>query len=341
MKKAIKKEINSSLSNTVKFLIKKTKEQCLKFNINYNKDNFTFMIEDINDPTIKLYELDITFEELKKLNSDFSLFKTTDKFISVIKNCIEKEFYSLEYDENENGNFICLTLKYDLFEGIARIQIPEKKSNKELINKIEFLNETINELMSLKYKDKMKEDAACNSFKGTAFLNNDDKILISKWIHPEKVIKFNLLFSTNMDGTSSSSTFHYYCDGVFPTVTVIYDTSGRKFGGYCTHSWSQSPVGSNYCRAPGSFIFNLSNRNKYELVDEYKFAIYKNTSYGPTFGYSNYDLYLANSCTSNSSSYCYYSSSSAYKTGNQNLLGGSGQTSFQVSYYEVYQVIFE
>ena len=249
--------------------------------------------------------------------------------------------YSLEYDKNENGNFICLALQYDFFEGTAKIQIPESKSNKELTDKIKLLNETINELKSLKFKDSMKDDAARKSFKGTAFLNDDDKILISEWIHPDKIIKFNLLFSTNMDGTSSSSTFHYYCDGVFPTVTVVYDTSGRKFGGYNTNSWSQSPIGAYYCRAPGSFIFNLSNKNKYELIDDYKFAIYKNNSYGPTFGYSNFDLYLSNSCTSNSSSYCYYSSSSAYKTGNQNLLGGSGQTSFQVTYYEVYQVVFE
>ena len=85
----------------------------------------------------------------------------------------------------------------------------------------------------------------------------------------------------------------------------------------------------------------MSNEKKYELVDEFKYAIYKHNSYNPTFGYSNYDLYLANSCTSNSSSYCYKSSSSAYNTGNQNLLGDSGQTTFQVTYYEVYQVIFE
>ena len=44
--------------------------------------------------------------------------------------------------------------------------------------------------------EKEKNEAAENSFKGTSFLNNDEKKLISKWIHPNKIIKFNLLFIT-------------------------------------------------------------------------------------------------------------------------------------------------
>ena len=332
--------INDLSSNSAKFLIKKTTENCFKINIYYTEDNLVFMIEDINDLNIKSFELNVSFDEFKKLNDNFFAFRTTEKVVNVIKSCIQKENYSLDYDEN--GKYMCFELKYDIFDGgSAKIKIPENKTNIQLKQEIEILKKRLEELTSIKDISKIKEDAAINSFKGSAFLNNNDKILISNWIHPEKVIKFNLLFSTNLDGTSSSSTFHYYCDGVFPTVTVVYDTSSRKFGGYTTHSWAQSPVGSNYCRAPGSFIFNLSTKKKYDLIDQYRFAIYKNTLYGPTFGYSNYDLYLANSCTSNSSSYCYYSSSSAYNTGGQNLLGNSGQTSFQVSYYEVYQVIFK
>ena len=174
-------------------------------------------------------------------------------------------------------------------------------------------------------------------------MNNDEKKMISKWIDPEKIIKFNLLFTTNVDG-DSSSTFHQYCDGIFPTVTVILDTSGRRFGGFSTQSWGQSAAGGSYCRAFGSFIFNLSNKHKYDLLDTInscgKNSIYRNNSYGPTFG-SSHDLYLASGCKSNTSSYCYKTSSSSYDTGNNNLLGNGGQTTFQVSHYEVYSVIFE
>ena len=334
-----KSTINDLYSNSATFLIKKTTENCFKLNIYYTEDNLIFMVEDINDLNIKSFELNVSFDEFKKLNDNFFAFRTTEKVVNVIKSCIQKENYSLDYDEN--GKYMCLDIKYDIFDGgSAKINIPENKTNIQLKQEIELLKNRLEELTSFKDMGKKKEEAAINSFKGTVFLQNNHKILISKWIDPEKVIKFNLLFSTNKDGTSSS-TFHYYCDGVFPTVTVVYDTSGRMFGGYSTHSWAQSSCGANYCRAPGSFIFNLTNEKKYDLIDEFKYAIYKHTSYGPTFGYSNYDLYIANSCTSSSSNYCYYSSSSAYNTGGVNLLGGSSQTTFQVTYYEVYQVIFE
>ena len=183
-------------------------------------------------------------------------------------------------------------------------------------------------------KTKSKEEIAIESFKGTSFLNNDDKKLISQWIDPNKTIRFNLLFSTGKDG-DSSSTFHYYCDGVFPTLTVVYDTSSRKFGGYSTQSWGQSTVGASYSRAPCSFIFNLSNKQKYDLSDQFNTsAVYRHNSYGPVFG-GGHDLCLASSCRSNTSSYC---NKSSYNSGNNNILGGSSSTSFQVSYYEVYKV---
>ena len=188
-----------------------------------------------------------------------------------------------------------------------------------------------------KNKEKAKDEEAVKSFNGTSFLNDDEKKLISKWIDPNKVLKFNLLFNTAKDGDSASN-FHYYCDGIFPTVIIVLDTAGRRFGGYSTHSWRQHSSGASYSRAAESFIFNLSNKKKYDLIDQAnQNGIYKNNSYGPCFG-GGHDLYLSNSSKNNSSSYC---NKSSYNTGNNNLLGGTGSTSFQVSNYEVYQVITE
>jgi hypothetical protein len=151
------------------------------------------------------------------------------------------------------------------------------------------------------------------------------------------MIKFYLLFATNKDG-DSSSTFHYYCDGVFPTVTFVLDTSGRRFGGKSSQNWSQLSFGSSYSGGQCSFIFNLSNKYIYNLIDQFNAsAIYHHNSYGPTFG-GGHDLYLANGCISNTSNYC---NKSPYDTGSNNLLGNSGSTSFQVSNYEVYKVVFE
>jgi hypothetical protein len=71
------------------------------------------------------------------------------------------------------------------------------------------------EIQKIKIKEE-KDEAAVKSFNGISFLKDEEKKQISKWIHPNKVIRFNMLFNTSKDG-DRSSTFHFQCDGVFPT----------------------------------------------------------------------------------------------------------------------------
>ena len=278
---------------------------------------------------------------------DFEIFnyKKAEKFFkSIIKKCIDSDKYNIKYDNNN----VIFELNSEIFENVsAKIKIPNKDFDLNLKTQVESLALAISEIDKKLNKNekwnkkpnnkKSKEEAAINSFEGTSFLVDEEKKLISEWIDPYKILTFNLLY-TNAKDSDSSSYFHYYCDGVYPTVTIIYDTSGRKFGGYCTQNWAQSPVGGCTSRAEGSFIFNLSNKSKYELINPLDTnAINRSNSYGPYFGVGS-DLCIANGCKSNSNSYC---SKSSYNTGSYNLLGGSGSTSFQVSYYEVYHVIRE
>lgn len=238
----------------------------------------------------------------------------------------------MTFDKEEN--VIVFEIKNDLFDdGGAKIKVPEKEQ--DLKTKVEAL--TRKEIQNLKIKETEKDEAAAKSFEQTTFLKDDEKKLISKFIHPNKVIRFNMLFNTAKDG-DSSSTFHYYCDGIFPTVTIVLDTKGNRFGGYSTTSWSQSTAGASYARAPGSFIFDLTNKKKYELSNNFhNNAVYRHNSYGPVFG-GGFDLCLASGGKSNNNNYC---NKNTYNTGNNNIFGNSGQTNFQVSNYEVYQVIFE
>ena len=41
--------------------------------------------------------------------------------------------------------------------------------------------------MTLKIKERDKNEAAVKSFQVTSFLIDEEKIMISKWIHPNKV----------------------------------------------------------------------------------------------------------------------------------------------------------
>ena len=147
-----------------------------------------------------------------------------------------------------------------------------------------------------------------------------------------------MVFNTSKDG-SSASTFHYYCDGVSPTVTIVRDTNGNKFGGYTTSTWNQNSSGASYARDQNAFIFNLSKKIKYLQTDKFvQNSIYRDNSYGPIF-FCLFCFCLYNSCTGNSNSYTNIHPS--YNTDGKNLIGNSGSTSFQVSYYEVYHVVEE
>ena len=325
-------------SSKVNFTLK-SENTSYDFTLITKGDELTFKFEDLKEFPVKLYELKIQFEKFRQLNENFMVFKRPDRFVGAIKRCIQSENYSVSFNKEENE--IIFEIKNELFEdGGAKINVPEQKQSLE--TQVESLTKTISELrkeiQNIKIKTLEKDEAAIKSFQQSSILKDEEKKIISKWIHPNKVIRFNMLFSTDQDG-DSASTFHYYCDGIFPTVTIILDTSGRRFGGFTTHDWSQSPIGGNNTRAPESFIFNLSNNKKFELIDQIDTnAILKSNSYGPVFG-GGYDICLYNSCKSNNSSYC--NNGGSYDSGDSNILGDKGTTNFQVSSYEVYQVIFE
>ena len=327
----------------------KSKKDKYKFTIYNDGDNITFNLENTKKFPIKFYELKTSLKELKEKDDCFYGFKDAKKFIdNGIKKSIDKNEITLDY--SEKNNYITIEMRHDIFDKdyVAKINIPEKEQDlKEQVESLTRIVGKLKEKLNLGDNDDeedegnplfiTKESAAINSFKGTTFLKDEEKKLISEWIHPKKVIKFSLLYNNSND-SDGSTYFHYNCDGVFPTVTVVLDTSGRRFGGYSTQNWAQSSAGGNYARAPGSFIFNLSQKKNYDLQDELNAnAVYRHNSYGPTFG-SGHDLYIANGCRSNGNSSC---NKSSYNTGNVNLLGNNGSTGFQVSNYEVYQVIFE
>ena len=178
---------------------------------------------------------------------------------------------------------------------------------------------------------------AKESFEGSVILNDEEKIILSEWVSPKKPLKFNLIFSSYRDNGTSKS-FHENCDGISPTITIVMDTSGNKFGGYTTSSRRQPSTGASYARDTDAFIFNLSKKLKHVQPDKFgKNSIYRNNSYGPTFGNNN--LRIDDNCTSNSNSYTNVSED--YKTDNKNLLNNTGNSSFQVSYYEVYRVAMD
>ena len=311
----------------------------------YGKMRIIFFIENLNQSR-NCYELSSYLPDIQKQDKNFLLFSSAQSIGIAIKKSISNKKYKISF----NNEIFKLTIENDIFENNeASISIPSEKNFSfievflDMKKELEKYKEEKKMPIEFKNDDLIKQNKiqfAQDSFQGSNILDNEEKVLISEWVDPKKPLKFNMVFSTNIDGTSSATTFHYYCDGVSPTVTIVMDTQGHKFGGYTTSTWNESCTGPSHARDQDAFIFNLTRKIKYNQPNKFgKYSIYRHKSYGPTFGGGNngYNLYLANGCTGNTSSYTYVDQS--YKTDNWNLINSSGSVSFQVSYYEVYRVV--
>ena len=322
--------------------------------IDIKEDNIIFFFKNIKDFPVKTYQLELSLNDLGKMEAFEGIqFKDLQKFENLIRKCIDSNRYDINLEGE--GSYLTFKIISEIFDNdMVEFKIPEKGIDSNIKSEIEYLKQSISELKKQlednkdfsyeKEKEKRKEEIAKASFENSSILNNEEKLLVSKWIDPKKIIRFNLIYNSSYEGFNYNY-FHDYCDNTSPIVIVIKDNSNRKFGGYSTQSFRQPTNGYYNCRARGSFLFNLTKKQKYDLIDQSSVnAIYRYNSYGPCFGYHSsgtqyYDLYISQTC--NSSSYYCYCYKNAYNSGNVNLLGENGNTAFLVSSYEAYQVIFE
>lgn len=133
-----------------------------------------------------------------------------------------------------------------------------------------------------------------------------------------------------------SRTFHRYCDGKGPTVTIV-KVGNYIFGGYTDKSWTWS---NGYTQSSNAFIYSLRNNYGYGYfkkdVTYSSYATYSYYNYGPTFG-AGHDIYLADNagynyynyfrCQSYRSPYC----SSYVWTGSYNFCPNNAEV-----YYEAF-----
>jgi len=137
-----------------------------------------------------------------------------------------------------------------------------------------------------------------------------------------------LLFQTSKDG-DSVSTFHSRCDSKGPTVVIVETKSGNVFGGYTYTSWASS---GGYASSTKGFLFQLRpSMKRFDLKSSTQsYAIYRHSSYGPTFGHG-FDLYL-NNCRNVAT--CYVGSG-AYTSSGYGL--NDGERYFRIKDYAVVQ----
>ena len=206
-----------------------------------------------------------------------------------------------------------------------------KKENKEIKEKLTYLEQKINIL--LQEKDK-KDDL--KGFENTIIKNNSEAVKILKWICPNNERRVKLLYKATPEENTRDD-FHRKCDNKGATVTIIETTKGRRFGGYTSLSWDSS---SGWKNDKEAFLFSLDNDKKYEVIQEAKYKVYSNTGFGQWFG-SNGNIGLAyekNYFIGNDTHRENFADK-CYSTTVENELSG-GKT-FNISKMEVYQVINE
>ena len=84
--------------------------------------------------------------------------------------------------------------------------------------------------------------------------------MISSWISPNKIIKYQLLYRATKDGDKEKD-FHRLCDNKGPTIILGKTPGGYIFGGYTNVKWRTS----NFSNFPNSeaFVFSLNQKKNF------------------------------------------------------------------------------
>jgi len=143
------------------------------------------------------------------------------------------------------------------------------------------------------------------------------------------------LFIASEDGDTAKQ-FHTACDAKGPTVVIIETTTGNVFGGYTDLAWSSA---NSYASSSNTFLFRLrpSMQHYDGKTGKEGNAIYRGSSYGPTFG-GGHDIYIVSSALSSTSSYTNGGHSYNFPS-YPNYQLNDGAKNFKVKDYVVLQAI--
>jgi hypothetical protein len=111
--------------------------------------------------------------------------------------------------------------------------------------------------------------------------------------------KWKLLYRGTRDGFGSEE-FHFKCDHVPKTLSLIKSHSGNVFGGFTEQTWA----GNGYKSDPNAFIFSLINQEKkpIKMMSQNSSSIYCSPSCSVAFG-KGHDFCIASNENNNNYSY--------------------------------------
>ena len=109
--------------------------------ISYKENKIIFLFKSLKSFPIKFYELNTNMNDIQKMDDNFNLFNSPQRFISSIKKCIEGKKYKI----SSNDEKLKFSIENDFFDNnIASIEIPIKEQ--DINTKVNALNQVILDL---------------------------------------------------------------------------------------------------------------------------------------------------------------------------------------------------
>ena len=231
-----------------------------KLIIIFNDKSVSFSVIQSSSLLQKDYEVNLTLEQLYKINRFFLNFENINDLVDWILNSLKQKNSNIKF--NNNKCFIQMlnpisNKSFELILNSKEKDLNSRVNNLEQIiieqNKtITLMEERLKKLESIiiEYIELKKNNEEEKLFIESEILNKDEKYLLLNWL-PKKPNKVTLLLNSNKDG-DSTKTFINKCDGKSPTLAIIKTTNGYKFGGYTTQIWKADETKDN-----NAFVLHL------------------------------------------------------------------------------------
>ena len=312
--------------NSLAFINLKTKEQKVleDFNNCEYLNNSIFLVNDkivvVEKNKIKLINKNNKNIIFTLENNDKDIWKTTFK---------DNFLYTIEFIENKQliGRVLYKieSNKIVKFKESNFIKTSQNLSNLKIKNKLFEIEKEINDFV-------IKDSYILSNPKNYSLITTDEDFkFLSQNINSNLKLYYELLYKATIDG-EASSVFHSKCDEKGPTITVVKVLNGSKCGGFTPISWKKDGCWQKD-DSKRSFVFNLDNKTKFNLRDNYNHALDFHDSKLSCFG--GYTLQLTDNNLSNKNGLCQVKD---YQINSPTDLIGINDGSFQAVDIEVFLV---
>ena len=291
---------------------------------------FTKIRNDLNNrEDALLLEVDETFDNMF-LNQ--KVIKDNEKLPEKIKNLLHKtQEINIYYKENKLSLFlnICINVENNI-KNIHEMNEKIEKFKNSSYQKITFIpedEEGLNKFL-VNIKDFGRLNDCDDDIRKSLIIEGDDINLTKNYIGKQP--KFKLIYRASVDGDTKKD-FDKKCLNIQPTLVLIKNKFGNRFGGFTTQNWNYDKESDK--KDPLSFIFSLDSKKKYNLGNNNRRAIHT----------KNYVIYFGNA------DFCLGEKFLTEKTGWCNSGGGffenegrylSTEDRFVVQEFELYQVLY-